>query len=88
MKTIEGMPPAGENRFWFAEHQPKNTKLPLLLQLREKLTKGSRENVKLSTLVTQQGAIADEKAIIQVAEEMLMRAGRVDEFVGIIGSAS
>ena len=38
MKTIEGMPPAGENRFWFAEHQPKNTKLPLLLQLREKLT--------------------------------------------------
>lgn len=83
MAHIEGLPDPGPNRFWYALHQPRNTKQPLLLQLREKLAAGSKPNVSLSTLITQQGTIADEKAIVETAEQMLIRAGRVDEFTGI-----
>lgn len=88
MKTIAGMPDPGPNRFFTGIHQPRNTKQPLLLQLREKFAAGSKPNVSLSTLITQQGTIADEKAIVETAEQMLIRAGRVDEFTGIYGKDS
>lgn len=78
------MPNPGPERFWHAIHQPTNTKLPLLLELREKMTNNPKILVKFSRLITKQGTIADEKAIIATADEMLERAARVDEFVGVI----
>lgn len=83
MKKIDGMPDAGPERFWVGHHQPSNTKLPLLLELREKTISSAKINVSFSRLITKQGTIADEKAIIATAEEMLARASRVDEFTGI-----
>ena len=88
MAEIKNLPDPGENRFWVGIHQPRNTKQPLLLQLREKLAAGSKPNVSLSTLITQQGTIADEKAIVETAEQMLIRAGRVDQFVGVLNEGS
>lgn len=86
MTTIPDMPDAGEQRFWNAVHQPANTKQPLLLELREKTTNSPKIVVSFSRLITKQGTIADEKAIVETATEMLERAARVDEFAGIIST--
>lgn len=83
MKKIAGMPDPGPERFWVGHHQPTNTKLPLLLELREKTISSAKINVSFSRLITKQGTVADEKAIIATAEEMLARASRVDEFTGV-----
>ena len=81
---IDGMPDAGTGRFWHAVHQPKNTKLPMLLELREKTTDSPRVLLSFSRLISQLGTIADPKSIIATATEILERAGRVDDFVGVL----
>lgn len=80
-----GMPDPGYGRFWHGVHQPNNTKSPLTLELRQKIAPGNKAIVvTMSTLVAKQGTIADEEAVIRTANEILVRASRVEAFTGIL----
>ena len=85
MSTEYPLPDAGKNRFWHGRHQPRNSKQPLLLELREKINEKGPALVSMSTLVSQAGTIADAKAVAETAAEILIRAGEVDRSVGILG---
>lgn len=83
--SVKGMPDPGAGRFWHGVHQPKSLKTPLMLELRQKIAPNSATTVvSMSTLIARQGTVADEDAVEMTAKEILTRAARVDEFVGII----
>lgn len=85
---IDGLPPAGARRFWYATHQPSNAKMPLLLELREQTNSGDEIKLSFSRLIGKQATIADPAQIAETATDILIRAGKVDLFVGILkGSA-
>ena len=88
MSTEYPLPDAGKNRFWHGRHQPRNSKQPLLLELREKINEKGPALVSMSTLVSQAGTIADAKAVRETAEEILVRASAVDEYVGILAEGA
>ena len=82
------LPDPGKNRFWHGVHSPSNTKQPLLLELREKIHENGPARVAMSNLISKAGTIADAKAVRETAEEILIRAGQVDKFVGILAEGS
>ena len=83
--TVPGMPNPGVGRFWNAVHQPNSIKTPLLLELREQTIASTQPpKVGFSRLIGKAPTIADPKQIVEVASEILIRAEKVDEFVGII----
>lgn len=82
------LPDPGKNRFWHGVHSPSNTKQPLLLELREKIHENGPARVAMSKLISKAGTIADAKAVRETAEEILIRAGQVDKFVGILAEGS
>lgn len=85
MSTIKNLPDPGKGRFWHGVHAPNNVKFPMTLELRESRIADDRPaKVNFSRVIAKQPVIADEKAIIQAADDILVRAARVDEFVGII----
>jgi hypothetical protein len=80
------LPPAGRGRFWHGVHNAGNVKFPMTLELRESsIDIGDREpRASFSRLIAKQPVIADPKAIAEAAKDILVRAARVDEFVGIL----
>ena len=82
------LPDPGKNRFWHGVHSPSNTKQPLLLELREKIHEHGSARTSMSKLISKAGTIADAKAVRETAEEILIRAGQVDKFVGILAEGS
>ena len=82
--TNHNLPNPGPMRFWVGVHNPKNAKSPLDLELRERVNESGKAKVSFSKLIAHQPTIADPKAVRDAAEEILIRAARVDEFVGII----
>ena len=82
------LPDPGKNRFWHGVHSPSNTKQPLLLELREKIHEHGQARTSMSKLISKAGTIADAKAVRETAEEILIRAGQVDKFVGILAEGS
>lgn len=87
MKGID-LPNPGPGRFWHGAHRPASEKTPLVLELRESSVSGSAAKVSFSKLIAKQSTIADEKMIRQAAEDILIRAGKVDDFVGILAEGS
>lgn len=81
---VPDLPSPGERRFWYAIHQPNNVKAPLLLELRQRRNSGDEVKVSFSDLIAKQPTIADPVAIREAAVEILIRAAKVDEFVGIL----
>ena len=82
--ALDDLPDPGQDRFWLGQHQPHSTKTPLMLELREKVIAGAPAREKFSRLISKQGTIADPASIIATAEEILVRAGKVDKFTGIL----
>lgn len=83
------MPDPGPTRFFVGVHNPNNQKYPLMLELRESTISADRPHkANFSRLIAKQSTIADEKAVIEAAENILVRAGKVDKFVGIIRGES
>ena len=76
------MPRPGAGRFWHLAHEPLK-KTPVRIELRQKTIKGGEILLSFSTIVARDFTIADEESIIEKAKEILARAGRVDEVVGI-----
>lgn len=83
---LENLPDPGADRFFVGVHNPSNAKYPMMLELRQSTISGREHKVNFSRLIAKQPVIADPKAIVEAAEEILVRAGRVDEFVGILGA--
>lgn len=83
-----GLPDPGPNRFFHGVHLPKNAKFPLDLELRERVNESGQAKVSFSKLIAHQPTIADAKAVRETAEEILIRAGQVDKFVGILAEGS
>jgi hypothetical protein len=82
---IEGMPPAGPGRFWHAVHNPASETKPVRLELRESsLAEGKPVRIGFSRLIGKRSTIADEKQLIEAAQDLLTIVGRVDEFVGVL----
>ena len=71
----------GPNRVWYIEHRPTATK-PLRLELREKVASGPAR-VAFTTIVGRIDTIADELALTAAAEDLMVRAAKSDQFVGI-----
>ena len=88
MSTTHDLPDPGKNRFWHGVHSPSNTKQPLLLELREKIHENGPARVAMSKLISKAGTIADPKAVRETAEEILVRASAVDEYVGILAEGA
>lgn len=89
MTDIKNLPAAGTNRFWHGVHAPNNVKFPMVLELREtRIASDKGYKVNFSRLIAKQPVIADEKAIVEAAKDILIRAAQVDEFVGIIGGSA
>lgn len=80
----EKLPSPGKGRFWHGVHNPKNAKFPMVLELREKTTENGAHLPKFSRLIAQQPVIADIKALREAAEEILVRASKVDEYTGLL----
>lgn len=78
------LPHPGPSRFWHGVHNPNNAKFPLTLELRQKTI--DREVVPLgfSRLIAKQPVIADPIHLREAAEAILVRAGRVEEFTGVL----
>lgn len=80
------LPDAGPGRFWHGVHNPSNVKNPMILELRQSTLSGDRPpKVGFSRLIAKQPVIADAAAIAEAAADILIRASKVDEFVGILG---
>ena len=88
MSKTHDLPDPGKNRFWNGVHAPSNSKAPLTLELREKMHENGPARVSMSKLISKAGTIADAKAVRETAEEILIRAGQVDKFVGILAEGS
>ena len=84
MTKSNRLPDPGKGRFWYGVHQPNSTTKPLVLELREKLSKDGPTAVSLSKLIAKEGTIADPDALHETAERILARASRVEEFTGIL----
>lgn len=82
---VADLPDPGEGRFWAGVHRPNSVKEPLLLELREKTVPSAEHTtLSMSTLIAKAGTVADEDAIVETAKEILTRANRVKDFVGIL----
>lgn len=81
---LTGMPHPGARRFWHAIHNPKSVKTPMLLELREHRHSGDEVRLTFSRLIGQAPTIADAEQIIETAKDILIRAGRADQFAGVI----
>lgn len=82
---VDGMPPAGDRRYWVGKHQPNKKATPLRIELRERTNRNSQRIVDaFSRLIGHEDVIAQPDAIIEGAEKIIERAGRVDEFVGLL----
>lgn len=82
--TLPGMPPPGARRFWHATHNPNSVKFPMLLELREHQHGGDQVRLTFSRLIGKAPTIADATQIIEAAKDILIRAGSVDQFTGVI----
>lgn len=80
------LPYPGPNRFWHNSHNPNSVKFPMTLELRESSIdiEGRDPKVGFSKVIAKQPVIADSKSIQDAANDILTRAGRVDEFKGIL----
>lgn len=78
------LPDPGPQRFWHGIHNPASVKTPLTLELRESTISGDKFRPKFSRLIAKAPTIADPKMILEAAEAILIRAQRVDEFVGVL----
>lgn len=76
--------PPGDNRLWHITHQPTKQTKPVRLELRQRTITKREAHTPLSftKLLGFIDTIADEKAIEDAAQELLVRAAQVDEFVG------
>ena len=82
---IPGLPDPGPGRQFVGQHNPNNVKFPMVLELRESMLDDGRPfKINFSRLIAKQPVIADPKVIAAAAEDILVRAARVDEFVGVI----
>jgi len=81
------LPDPGPKRFWHGIHNPKNATKPLILELREQMTESGIHLPKFSRLIGQMPTFADPAAVKDAAQELMVRASRVDEFVGILPHA-
>lgn len=78
------LPDAGGRRYWEIKHQPNKKSTPLRLELRERTNQNSRRVLNsFSRLIAFDDTVAAEAAVIETAERILERAGKVDEFIGI-----
>ena len=77
------LPSAGAKRFWNITHQPNKKLTPLRIELRQKEISSGEALLSLSKLIGFADTVADPDKIKVAAQEILARAGRVDEFVGI-----
>lgn len=77
--------PPGDNRLWEVTHQPNKQRTPLKLTLRQRTIDRNHEHAPLSftVVVGSIDTIADEAQIVEDAKTLLVRVGRMDEFVGI-----
>ena len=82
--TLPSLPDPGPGRYWWGVHAPNSVKTPLTLELREQTNAGPIVP-SFSRLIAKQPTIADEKAIIEAANEILVRAQSVDRYVGVLG---
>ena len=78
------LPDPGPRRYWLGVHNPSSIKTPMTLELRERTNSGPTIVASFSRLIAKAPTIADEEALQETAREILVRAGKVDEFVGII----
>jgi hypothetical protein len=78
------LPDPGRERFWHGVHNPSSVKTPLTLELRERTVANAKAAVTFSKLIAKQPTIADPKAVKEAADEILIRAERVDDFIGIL----
>lgn len=79
------LPDPGPGRFWHGVHNARSAKTPLTLELRERTTLGDKPVVLgFSRLIGQAPTIADQASVIETAKEILIRAGDVDKFVGVL----
>lgn len=79
------MPDPGRNRYWVGVHQPHKRRTPLRLELRERTNRNTTRLVEsMSRLIAFDDTTADEVDLLDTAERIIERAGRVDEFVGVI----
>jgi hypothetical protein len=84
MSSTHNLPDPGPMRFWVGIHNPASVKSPLTLELRERTAGSGVARVSFSRLIAKAHTIADDKAVTDAAEEILIRAARVDDFVGIL----
>ncbi len=75
----------GKGRLWNITHQPAKSKTPVRLELRERTAAKNEKHAVLSftKLIGYVDTIADEEALEEAAKELLVRVGRVDQFVGV-----
>lgn len=82
--TTTRLPNPGPMRFWHGVHNPSNAKFPMVLELREKTIDREQVILGFSKIIAKQPVIADPVQMREAAEAILARAGRVDEFVGVL----
>lgn len=88
-KSALNLPDPGPGHFWVGVHNPNNVKYPMTLELRASALADDRPaKLNFSRIIAKQPVIADPKAIAEAAEDILVRAARVDEFTGILGGAA
>ncbi len=75
----------GQHRLWNITHQPAKSKTPVRLELRERIVDKNNNHAPLSftRVLGYTDTIADEDALEEAAKELLVRVGRVDQFVGV-----
>ena len=81
---VPNLPDPGPKRFWRGVHRPESVKTPLLLELREQTNSGDEVKLSFSRLIGKQPTIADPLQIAEAATEILIRAGKVDGYIGIL----
>lgn len=75
-------PDVGKRRFFVVEHNPKSSKTPVRVELREALVEG-RNLKSMSKLLGFENTVADHERIIETAKTIEARVGKIDQVVGI-----
>lgn len=85
-ETDLALPDPGPRRYWHGVHNARSVKTPLTLELRERTVGREDQPItnSFSRLIGQAHTIADGEAIVETAKEILIRAGDVDKFVGVL----
>ena len=73
---------SGQGRFFVVTHDPKVKSKPVRVELRQTQIAG-RCIVSMSRLLAHDNCVADEATIIQTAEEIEARVGKIDQLEGI-----